>query len=115
MIIKEKVKRLKEECPWCNRKFLGKDEFGFICCVNCEYNSYYQKGEHKDMDYSEAIDRMMNIYDELVCSASNPEIPFTCVCNKLKGHKGKHTDKEHPGFQWEDSSKSGKEKKEVKK
>jgi len=66
-MIKEKVKRLKEECSWCGRKTLGQDEYGFICCVKCEYNSYLQRGKHKDMDYHEVIDRCWNIFQQLNC------------------------------------------------
>ena len=102
MKIKEKVIRIKEECPWCNKKTLGKDELGFIACVSCEYNSYYQRGKHSYLDYSEAIDRSWNIYKELNCPASNPQVNFGCCCSKLKGHKGVHRDKEHPDFTWED-------------
>ena len=92
----ENIKRLEEKCPWCNRKTLGQDETGFKCCVKCQYNS----NQKRKISLNEELDRVMAIYDELVCRESNSNTRFTCVCDKLKGHKGEHKDSEHPEFGW---------------
>lgn len=102
MVVRKMViKRLDENCPWCNKKTVGQDETGFKACVSCEYDSDSGKGKYK-LSNEERADRGMKIYDELVCGKSNPDVRFTTVCAKSKGHKGEHKDSEHPDYTWED-------------
>ncbi len=98
---KSKIILLKETCGWCGKKMVGQDESGFKACVNCEYNSDRGQGNYK-LSTEERFDRSWAIYKALNCPVTNPNVRFTCCCSKLKGHKGKHRDKEHPDFTWED-------------
>ena len=91
------IKRLKENCPWCNKKTVGQDESGFETCVKCDFHSDPKKF---NIDQNDLPGRIMKIYDALICSESNPDVRFTCVCSKLKGHKGEHKDQDHPEFGW---------------
>lgn len=97
----KQIKRLDENCPWCNKKTVGQDESGFKSCVSCDYNSDSGKGKYK-LSNEEKHNRGWAIYEKLNCGKSNPDVRFTTVCNKLKGHKGVHKDNDHPDFTWED-------------
>lgn len=88
-----------ELCPWCNKKSVGVDETGFKSCVHCEYNSDEGVGKYK-LSNDERHKKGMRIYHELVCSESNDDVPFICLCNKLKGHKHNHRSSEHPDYTW---------------
>ncbi len=97
------IKKIDERCPWCGKKTVGQDKSGFKSCMSCDYNSDAGIGRY-NLSTEERSDRAWKIYKALNCSASNPNVNFTCLCSKLKGHKGKHKDNEFPEFPWEKDS-----------
>lgn len=93
------IKILDENCPWCNKKTVGQDESGFKACVSCDYDSDTGKGLYK-LSNEERHNRGHKIYEELNCDSKNRDHGFSMLCDKLKGHKGKHIDNTWKEFPW---------------